>query len=276
MSKTVKLNDGLVSKHKHCFGDMIPREDGKIFRTQVIGYDDDGNKLFEEENKTVLGGAFTVIEKVFNTPTPFKVETLNQIHGVATGPADEGADNFVCLFGIGTGGCGDTIGSIVDVKYPEREINKMIPFRVVNKPLSDEEKKVYWFKKNLGDTYDAYYLKTFQSITSKCLWDDGVNGEDGSQVSSDVHTLNRLDPINTFVEMTLRIDKKDAREWFNYKGNVETPRVNSIGLFSGVKCTLDNGVEEYKDVRLFSKLNIENEILQLSKGITLVYRIYLV
>lgn len=276
MSKTVKLNDGLVSKHKHCFGNENPRVDGKIFKTQIIGYDDDGNKLFEEENKTVLGGAFTVIEKVFNTATPFKVETLNQIHGVATGPADEGAENFVCLFGIGTGGCGDTIGSIVDVKYPEREIKQMIPFRVVNKPLSKEDDQVYWFKKNYGDGYSGYFLKTFQSITSKCLWDDGVNGEDGSAVSSDVHTLTRLDPIDTFVEMTLRIDKKDAREWFNYNHDIETPRINSIGLFTGAKCRLEDGTEEYKDVRLFSKLNIENEILQLSKGITLVYRIYLV
>lgn len=275
MSKTVKLNDGLASKHKHSFGGEIPRVDGKIFKTQVIGYDDDGNKLFEEENKTVLGGAFSIIEKIFNTETPFKVSTLNELYNVATGPADSN-ENHVCLFGIGTGGCGETIGSIVDVYYPEREIKQMIPFRVVNTPLTSEEEETYWFKKDYGDGYSGYYLKSFQSITSKCLWDDGVNGEDGSPVSSDVHTLARLDPIDTFVEMTLRIDKKDAREWFNYQGDVETPRVNSIGLFTGTKCTLDNGRTEYKEVKLFSKLNIENEILQLSKGITLVYRIYLV
>lgn len=275
MSKMVKLNDGLASKHKHSFGAESPRVDGKIFKTQIIGYDDDGNKLFEEENKTVLGGAFSIIEKVFNTETPFKVATLNELYNVATGPADSD-ENFVCLFGIGTGGCGETIGSIVDVHYPEREIKQMIPFRVVNTPLSSEDEEVYWFKKDYGDGYSGYYLKSFQSITSKCLWDDGINGEDGSPVSSDVHSLARLDPIDTFVEMTLRIDKKDAREWFNYQGDVETPRVNSIGLFTGTKCTLDNGREEYKEVKLFSKLNIENEILQLSKGITLVYRIYLV
>lgn len=274
--KKVLLNDDIVSKHHHFVNGPV-REPGKIFRTQIIGYDDDGNKLFEEENKTVLGGAFSIIEKMFKAETPFKVRTLNDLYNVATGEATNPLEeNHVCLFGIGTGGCGDTIGSVVDVKFAEREIKDMIPFRLVTTPLTGDDDERYWFRKDFAKGNYGYYLKSFHSITSKCLWDDGINGEDGSPVGSDVHSLRRLDPIETFVEMTLRIDKQDAREWFDYQGNVETPRINSIGLFTGTKCTLDDGRKEYKDVRLFSKLNIENEILQLSKGITLVYRIYLV
>ena len=74
--------------------------------------------------------------------------------------------------------------------------------------------------------------------------------------------------------MILKINKKDCREFFEINGEIEAARVNSIGLFTGVKSTNEYGEPEYKQVKLFSKLNIPNEMLVLSKDITIVYRIY--
>ena len=51
-------------------------------------------------------------------------------------------------------------------------------------------------------------------------------------------------------------------------------RTYSIGLFTGHLSTNEYGELDYKQVKLFSKLNIPNEMLVLSKDITIVYRIF--
>ncbi len=74
--------------------------------------------------------------------------------------------------------------------------------------------------------------------------------------------------------MILKIKKKDCREFFEMNGEIEAARVNSIGLFTGILSQNEFGELDYKQVKLFSKLNIPNEMLVLSKDITIVYRIY--
>ena len=74
--------------------------------------------------------------------------------------------------------------------------------------------------------------------------------------------------------MILKITKRDVREYFEINGDIETARINSIGLFTGIKQTLSDGTEDYKQVKLFSKLNIPNEMLVNNKDMTIIYRIY--
>lgn len=273
MSEKKLLKDKLTSRDDLIHHFQVNQNKG--FRTQILGFDDYGNQLFEEENQTVLGGALFTLLKVFNVKHKWSVDTLNSIMNVANDGAEtSNADNFVCLFGVGTGGCGESTTSVRDVKVYEREIFNMIPFRVVDQDLGSEAEK-YWFKKPLSNGYNGFYLKTFESIGTKVLWKDGLNGEDGSEVPKDVWNTNRTEPIETMVEIGLRIDRLDCREWFEYMGNIEEPRINSIGLFTGVKSPVTEGFE-YKNVQLFSKLNMKNEILQMDKGMTLLYRIFVI
>ena len=74
--------------------------------------------------------------------------------------------------------------------------------------------------------------------------------------------------------MTLKINKNDIKEWFELNGNIEQTRINTLGLFTGVKSPLGDGTEDYKQVMLFSKLNFHNEMLVSSKELTIIYRIY--
>jgi hypothetical protein len=257
----------------------IESKQGKVLKTKIIGLDTlTGDKLFEEENQIVLGGALFILEKVFNVQSPIHVETLNEIKGVAVNdPIEEvyPKDTRVCLFGVGTGGCGDASRSVADVKYYEREIFDMIPFRITDEELPESDVNKYWFKRYEDDGKTSYFLKSFEYEPEiKVLWKDGEEGEDGSEVATGVHTTSRTEPIETFVEMILKINKKDCREFFEINGDIEAARVNSIGLFTGVLSTNERGVPEYKQVKLFSKLNIPNEMLVLSKDITIVYRIY--
>ena len=287
MSKDViRINDNLNSTDKMADAPAkkvepmrIESTQGKVLKTKIIGLDTlTGDKLFEEENQIVLGGALFILEKVFNVEAPINVEYLNDIMGICVNnPIDElyPKDTHVCLFGVGIGGCGDASRSVVDVKYYEREIFDMIPFRITDDDMSGSEAGKYWFKRYEADGKISYFLKSFEHDPEiKVLWKDGEEGEDGSEVASGVHSTTRTEPIETFVEMILKINKKDCREYFEINGDIEAARVNSIGLFTGILSTNERGVPEYKQVKLFSKLNIPNEMLVLSKDITIVYRIY--
>ena len=89
-----------------------------------------------------------------------------------------------------------------------------------------------------------------------------------------VHGTQRTEPIETFIEITLRIEKDDVREYFDINGEIEQTRINSIALFTGIPGTLANGETDYKQVKMFSKLNIPNEMLNVTKSFTVIYRIY--
>lgn len=276
--KLLKLNDKMPARDT--LAGSIPMGHTKtpvLARTKIQGFDDFGNLLFETENQIVLGGALFILEKVFGVESPLYVDYLNNIMGIATdNPVDEvyPKDTVVTLFGVGTGGCGDSIRSVKDVKFYEREIFDMIPFRVTDEELTPSEQQKYWFRKDMnGKT--AFYLKKFeQDPEIKVLWKDAEGDEDGSEVESDVHETQRTEPIETFVEMVLKISKKDIREYFELHGDIEQTRVNSIGLFTGCLRTLSDGTQDFQQVKLFSKLNIPNEMLTLAKDLTLVYRIY--
>lgn len=251
----------------------------KVLKTKIIGLDTiTGDKLFETENQIVLGGALFILEKCFNVEAPIKVDYLNNIMGINTGePIEEiyPKETGVCLFGVGVGGCGDASRSVVDVKYYDREIFDMIPFRITDEEFTGADINKYWFKRYEENGKISYFLKSFEAKPEiKVLWKDGEEGEDGSEVESGVHNTQRTEPIETFVEMILKINKKDCREYFEINGDIDAARVNSIGLFTGIMSTNEYGEPEYKQVKLFSKLNIPNEMLVLSKDITIVYRIY--
>lgn len=246
-------------------------------RTQIIAYDEFGEVLFETTNQVVLGGALFTLEKVFGVESPLKVDYLNDIKNIANTGQEiteiYPKDTIVCLFGVGTGGCGDSYKSVKDVKFFEREIEDMIPFRVTNE-LPESLKSKYFFKTQYQGK-DAYYLKKFEYDPQiKVLWKDAEGDEDGSEVQTGVHGTQRNEAIESFVEITLRIEKEDIREYFDLNGEIEQTRINSIALFTGIPATLADGSTDYKQVKMFSKLNIPNEMLNVTKSFTLIYRIY--
>lgn len=272
LNDTLSLRDEIVNP-------SVSWKPPVLTRTKIIGLDTlTGEQLFEEENQIVLGGALFILEKIFNVEAPILVDYLNNIMGIANDqPISEvyPKDTCVCLFGVGTGGCGDSSKSVVDVKYYEREIFDMVPFRVTDEELVGADKDKYWFRRPEADGTTSYFLKGFeQKPEIKVLWKDGEEGEDGSEVQSGVHETSRTEPIETFVELILKINKKDVREYFERNGDIESARVNSIGLFTGNLQQLPDGSFDYKQVKMFSKLNIPNEMLVLSKDITIIYRIY--
>ena len=285
---TMKLRDNLNNKDKVSFS-MNP---SPYTRTKIIGgydaYQDKngvtqfGEVVFETENMIVLGGSLFTLEKVFGVKSSLTVDPLNTFMDIANTGTEITTDinTYVCLFGVGTGGAGESITDVKDVKYYEREIFDMVPFRQTADELTPDETGKYWFRKSIdvgGVEKTAYYLKKFETTPKiRVLWRDAEGDEDGSEVGAGVHDTSNVNttPIETFIELTLKITKKDVREFFDDNGNVEVTRINSIGLFTGVLGVLEDGTQDYKQVKLFSKLNINNEVLTLSKDLTILYRIY--
>ena len=262
------------------------KQHNKTFRTRIDAFNEFGEALFtQEENETVLAGAITVMEKLWGVRAPLQVATINEImdinKDIGTTAGNLTSDDIVCLWGIGIGGSGDAFGSIRPVNFYEREIgqngqkDQMIPFRVVQTPLDSDEGAKYHMMTQREDKLYAYYLKSFEiDPIIKVLWKDGAEGEDGSEVDPDVHNTKRTDLIEAFTEMHLKITKKDVREFFEANGNIQMSRINTIGLFTGRKIEVSPGKFDYVNVKLFSKLNMDNEPLTNAKEINFIYRIY--
>lgn len=283
MSNTIQLNDRMNLadvRRQFSAGTTSNRSHRPTFYTEVEARNEFGEVLFTHaHNETVLGGALTVLEKLWGISADLKVNSINNIMGInadATPTLDNTSatsDDIVCLWGIGIGGCGDAFGSRRAVSFYEREIgqnghtDQMIPFRVMDAPFTstDPNYAKYFMLNHRQDGLYEYYLKAFQTKPYiKVLWRDGTEGEDGSEVENDVYNTQRTDNIEAFVEMHLQISKKDVQEYFEHLGQPEMARVNSIGLFTARKITLDDGRIDYVNAKLFSKLNTENNPLVVS------------
>ena len=266
--------------------DLAPKRNKSPFKTRITARDEFGDILFDlEQNMVVIGGAISVLEKMWNVRSSLMIDTINNIMGinpeVQSPTSILTADNYVCLWGVGYGGSGDAFGSVRDVKYYEREIGQngqstqMIPFRISLTPLQGEDASKYFLAKNLGNGYTGYYAKVFETTPFiRSLWRDGAEGEDGTEVAGAIHNTARSEDIETFVEMHLKLEKEDIREFFEMNGEIEKARVNTIGLFTAQRYAKAGGGYEYRNVKLFSKFNFDNESLSNRKAISFTYRIY--
>lgn len=280
--KFIKLDDKLGIKK-----DLIIGKQNKTFRTSVDAVDQFGNILFSKaQNNVVLGGSIYVLEKLLNIRASLQVEDLNTIMGIMTDKpiftADDiiPRDHCVCLWGVGIGGSGDNIGSVRPVNFYEREIGsngnsmEMVPFRVVENDLSNTDKENYFFHKDLQDGFTAYYLKAFQSQpVIKAFFDDGIDDDDGTEVTETVYNTTSKKNIEVFAEINLFLTKKDVREYFNLLGEIEKARINTIALCTGIKVEYEPGKYDYSHVLMITKLNFGNEMLE-NKEITFRYRIF--
>ena len=287
------LSDRLsaVENVKKQYSNGIKRGHKPVFRTCItrLAYNEFGECIAEDEfhNETVLGGALTVLEKLWGVAAPLKIASINNLLGIndTVSLADSSATNedTVCLWGVGIGGSGDAFTAVKQVHFYERELgqnghtDEMIPFRVVSEPFSstDPNYSQYYMLHQRDDGYFEYYLKKFEiDPIIKILWKDGAEGEDGSEVGDDVHNTSRTDDIEAFVEMHCKVDVKDIREYFEHLGMTQMTRINSLGLFTGRYTKLDDGRYDYTNVKLFSKLNFNNEALLNAKTILYKYRVY--
>lgn len=247
----------------------------------ITGLSSLGETVLREHNEILLGGTLFALEKLFNVPADLNVAYLNDIIGFGTdGPAINEKypkETGLCLFNIGIGGCGSAYTDVKAVLQQFRQLDTMIPFRVVDEPFEpgSEEAAKYWMMKQHTDGKYWYYGKTFaKTPVIKALWKDAGDGEDGSPVVESDYSSVKNTPIETFAEAVLVLEVTDLREYFELYSNITDARFNTIGLCTGIKSTCADGRPEYKQVKQFSALNFSNEMLHMNKDLSVIYRIY--
>lgn len=284
------------------FGDFVKAQSpfGKTSLTDVS---------WHEENMVVIGGVQYTMEQIYGEKcTQIEIPTLYSETGIghpdSLPPTDtyETPDgnktilyrpgNKVLLFGVGITGTAENDITVHPTDYREKSIEmakvstdgltirgNMVPFRYTAAQLTELERKRYFGKKTFTDGTIGYYLKKFeQPAQIKHIWKTGEEYEKETLVSSaDVWENNTgINAVETFTEMLLRVSKKDVKEWFINLEQKDRTRINTLALYSGEFYRTDeNDIDgDYRDVRLFSKLNIPVEFLVLNKDLNIIYRVY--
>lgn len=269
-----------------------------------------GETCFRQSNIVPIGGVSYVMEQLFGVgEKQIDIPTLYEENGIGLPNSAPPTESYktpdgtksiiyryghcVQLFGIGITGTAENDISVYKPDYREKSIaltkvntdgltvtGTMLPFRYTAETLNSNERKQYFGKKKDSNGITGYYLKKFESDpVIKHIWKTGEDVESETLIpSSDVWTnASGLNAVETFTEIILKIGKKDVKEWFVNLEQEDRTRINTIALFNGqfvkdASNAADYG--DYRDVRLFSKLCINPEYLNLSKDLNIIYRVY--
>ena len=235
-----------------------------------------GNTLLREvcRNTVTVGGAIESLEHLSGIEANWKPQTLNEIYNINADVIGNDMNSRIALFGVGTGGCGLSVASVVAKDVKMRDVPELIPLRVGN-TLTGDDTDMYYFKKDNGNGTFSWYLKEFtgKPVIKTCWKDSADEDVDGTEVTEEIFESERVEGLQTFLEFILDFNTKDVREYFESIGDLATARYNSIGLYIGEKVTLSDGSVDYINVRLFSYLNFDNKSVTIKTASQYVYRI---
>lgn len=244
----------------------------------IVKIGDTDEILFRKMNKIILPGSAYTAAKHFNIIIPHNTPSYNEALELENTIIDTSIrpnlDEDVCLFSIGTDGCGVDQHQIYDVNYsmwckPE----DLIPFRVVDpeEDLNANLREVYFGRKSIfSDTKIAYYFKKFDSEPE--FRQQYIS--DGTPIDFDVYNSYRSDEIETFIAIKLKINIEDVKEFFDSTIGINHTKINTISLCKAWFTTID-GMKYFQDIRPITKVNFSNEpLFALNKGLDIYYNIY--
>ena len=278
------------------------------YYTEIDVRNELGELLFRRHNVILLSGRRFTLEKLFNvTPNRTKILTLDQI--LASRPnitsGSKAVPNYdaewitnngkgpirsqcVCLFGVGNGGAGVEIGDVANPAAKESNLYNIIPMRYVKSSIEDQEIKAtgkYYMRMKDDNGGIGYYLKRFEAEptirimtgATEYVPEDSLN--DSPYISNET-SYALTDDVDAYVEMQLKIDTDDIREWF--EENDKIPYINELALYIGYQDPSlpseddDHWDKDYYGVEAFSKLTFNNEVMvEESKELNIIYRIYI-
>lgn len=240
------------------------------------------------KNKVIIPGSGLIARKLFDIYTEEITPSYNDIFGEAMyTPATTDApveldpatiatrnDHKVLLFCVGIDGCGSENSQVYPVDY-RKWIHPadMIPFRyqLGSNDISDSLRETYFGRTEInGGEFIAYYFKRFEG--SPVLVQQYI---DGTPINSEVYDSEKLEPAETFVELSLKITKEDIRDYYVATVGIDEAKINTVSLCSGYPVEED-GHLYFKEIRPITKLNIPNEpLIDITKGIEIIYHIYM-
>lgn len=246
---------------------------GGIKGTRIVVKNLDTGEEQVRTNKVVVSGAQFTASKQWGLPYIIDFPSYNKSMNLDNSVYKEKEnDNVICLFCMGTAGCGAELSQVYDVQYTKRiQPENMIPFRyqIVTNDLSEDQRKVYYGRRETNDRIAYYFKKPETDPEMHGRYIDGTNLDE-----------NIFDSLNTmeaefYVETMLKVDKADFRDYFIATTGINTALVNQVSLLQAWYTTDSNGIKWYQDVLPVTQLNFSNEsLIDLTKGIEIIYQVF--
>lgn len=270
---TMHIDDGMRINDECSLGaakKVGPRGRVRVFEQGT------GKLLLEKWNKVIIDGSMYTASKHFDIIPPVSLPTYNtalNLENIVPLSPKEQLDTLVCLFCVGTSGCGPENSQVYDVDYSKWiSPDELVPFRyqLADNDLADSLREKYFGRKEIPSANRvAYYFKGFELQPSfKCQYVDGTPVDENVYVSD-----NSID-IETYVELKMSITKEDCRDFFIARQGINDAKINTISLC--VAYPMDyNGHTYYQGIRPLTRLNFPNEsLIDLTKGIDIIYDLF--
>ena len=233
--------------------------------------------LFEKrENKVIVDGSMFTAMKFFDILPPVNLPTYNtalNLENIVPITSQEQLDSLVCLFCVGTSGCGPEASQVYDVDYTKWiKPEDMVPLRyqLADDDLSDDDRELYFGRKEItAMNRIAYYFKAFDI-------DPIFKAQfiDGTPIDEHLYDSDNVIDVEVFVEMKMSITKRDCRDYFIAHSGINDAKVNTISLCVGYPKEY-NGHVYYQGLRPLTKLNFPNEsLIDQTKGIDIIYDLF--
>lgn len=267
------MNNHRLSVKEHNKLNEKAMVNGKVILSNPIT----GKVIFEKWNKVIISGsAFTAAKHFKGLKIPVKTPTYNQAldldNTVSITPQEE-ADCSVCLFALGTDGCGPEQSQIYDVDYTKWiQPESLVPFRyqIGDNDLGVDLRNLYFGRKEISAADRiAYYFKAFDSEpVYKSQYVDGTPIDE--YVYSSANTMN----AESYVELQMSVTKHDCRDIFINTTGINTAKINSISLLTAYPKIID-GNTYYQSIRPLTKLNFSSiPLIDLDTGVDITYQLY--
>lgn len=279
MEKIINLSDSYIvldKLEKHIISEKIK---GGPKRTRIVMRDHDTGKILQDvENKIVITGSMLNAANLFGIDVPVLLPDYNTELGL-----DNTVDYttvtptnapLVCLFCIGDTGCGTNPQDVFKVNYVDRiDPEDLIPFRYVNKTndLNADLRKYYYGRKTDNSKGKiAYYFKAFDTTPQMHL-----RYTDHTQVTDNLYNVDTTQQAECYVEVRLRVTRKDLRDYIEQVIGWEKGRVSTISLCHAWYNIDKDGFREYQQIFPYTRLNFSLEwLVDLTKGIDFNYQIF--
>ena len=233
--------------------------------------------LFEKrENKVIVDGSMFTAMKFFDILPPVNLPTYNtalNLENIVPLTSQEQLDSLVCLFCVGTSGCGPEASQVYDVDYTKWiKPDDMVPLRyqLADNDLSDDDRELYFGRKEIpAMNRIAYYFKAFDI-------DPIFKAQfiDGTPIDEHLYDSDNVIDVEVFVEMKMSITKRDCRDFFIAHSGINDAKVNTISLCVAYPKEY-NGHIYYQGIRALTKLNFPNEsLIDQTKGIDIIYDLF--
>ena len=233
--------------------------------------------LFERrENKVICDGSMFTAMKHFDMLPPVTLPTYNtalNLENIDPLTAREQMDCLVCLFCVGTSGCGPEASQVFDVDYTKWiKPDELVPFRyqLADNDLSDDDRTKYFGRKEITAMQRiAYYFKAFDiDPVFKAQY------VDGTPIDEHLYESDNSIDVEVFVEMKMSITRRDCRDFFIAHSGINDAKINTISLCTAYPKDYQGHVY-YQNIKPLTKLNFSNEsLIDQTKGIDIIYDLF--